>query len=130
MTNFTTQNTAEDIRYDETSSELDIKRLNGFSASEGIANGHCIVVKDYKALHNLKEGAIIVCESATPDFIPYMPFIKGLATEKGGTMTTAAWHARRNGIPTVTGVAGIMDSVKDGDIICIYGSKGVVEIIK
>ncbi len=130
MTNFSTQNTAEDMRYDEASSGLDMQRLNGFSASEGVANGPCVVVKDYKALLNIKEGAIIVCEAATPEFIPYMPYIKGLVTEKGGSMTTAAWHARRNGIPTVTGVAGIMDSVKDGDIICIYGTQGVVEIVR
>ncbi len=130
MKDFLSQNTAEDIGYNKTSSALDMQRLNGFSASEGVVDGPCTVIRDPKDLHNLKNGAIVVCEVATPDLITYMPFIKGLVTEKGGSMTSAAWHARRNGIPAVAGIVGIMDSIKDGDILCIYGTKGVVEIIR
>lgn len=125
-----TQNTALDKGYNEESLQIDMERLSGFSASEGVADGPCTVIKEHKDLYNLKEGAIVVCEAATPELISFMPFIKGLVTEKGGALTVATWHARRYGIPTVTGVAGIMDSVNDGDIICIYGSKGIVEIVR
>ncbi|MCX8110289.1 MAG: PEP-utilizing enzyme [Syntrophorhabdaceae bacterium] len=124
------ENTALDTRYDEGALQMDIERLSGFAASEGVVDGPCTVIKNHSDLHNLKEGAIVVCEAATPELITFMPFIKGLVTEKGGAFTTAIWHARRYGIPTVTGVAGIMETIKDGDIICIYGSKGVVEIVR
>ena len=38
--------------------------------------------------------------------------------------------AREYGIPCVSGLIGVMDIIKDGDLLEVDGSNGVVTIIK
>lgn len=52
----------------------------------------------------------------------------GLITEKGGIMSHAAIIARAMKIPAVVGIKGLMENLKDGDLLLVDGTKGIVLI--
>ena len=51
---------------------------------------------------------------------------RGLVTETGGTASHGALLARALGIPMVTGIAGMLPSVRPGDPLIVDGTTGVV----
>jgi len=104
-------------------------KLNGLGASPGIVEGRCAVIRKLEDLHTLHEGAILVCEVPSPVLAPYMQFLRGLVAGRGGSNCIASGYAREHEIPAVVGVGGAMDTIHDGDVIRIDGSRGTVEII-
>jgi pyruvate,water dikinase len=106
------------------------RKLRGFAASSGVVEGPCTIIRNLQDLHTLQDGAILVCEAASPKVAPFMPFLRGLIAERGGPLAIASGYAREYGIPGVVGVKGLMDTVRNGDVIRVDGSKGTVEIIE
>lgn len=114
----------------EIQDELSTTILQGFAASGGTAEGQCTIIKEQKDLYNIPKGAIITFDTASPELITFMPYLKGLITRKGGALSTLSWHARRHGVPAVFGIEGLMDSVNDGDMVRIDGENGKIEILR
>ncbi len=54
--------------------------------------------------------------------------VRGIATEEGGLSSHAAILARSMGIPTLTGVSGLLDAVQEGDFVIVDASEGVCRI--
>ncbi len=52
--------------------------------------------------------------------------IAGIVTETGGGTSHAAILSRSRGIPAVSGVTGIMNDVRSGDLMVVDGREGVV----
>lgn len=104
-------------------------RLRGFAASSGIIEGPCTIIRDMKDLLALSCGAIAVLEAALPAVMPFMHLPGGLITERGGSLSIASRYARMYEIPAVIGVDGLMNTIKDGDVVRVDGSKGTVDII-
>lgn len=105
-------------------------RLRGLAASSGIVEGPCTVIRDVNDLHTVKDGAILVCDAASPKLGPFMPLLKGLVAGRGGPLSIASCYAREYGVPAVVGVKGITDTLHTGDFVRVDGSKGVVEVIR
>ena len=103
--------------------------LRGFAASPGIVEGPCTVIRNLEDLHTLRDGAILVCEAPSPDLAPYMRYLRGLVTGRGGCHCVAAGYAREQEVPAIFGVEGVMEAVQTGDAIRIDGSCGTVEIV-
>ncbi len=106
------------------------RKLTGSATSAGVVEGPCTVIKNPEDLRALKDGAIVVCEIPSPALAPYMSGLKGLAAQRGGPLCIAAQYARTYEITAVVGVKGVMDAVRDGDVVRIDGLKGTVEIIR
>ena len=67
-----------------------------------------------------------------PEVTPFMPFLKGLIAERGGSLSIASGCAREYGIPTVVGVNGLMGTIHNGDVIpgrWIKGNRGYNEVV-
>jgi phosphoenolpyruvate-protein phosphotransferase (PTS system enzyme I) len=77
-----------------------------------------------------QKGGVLVARELTPsEAILLDPdVVSGFATEAGGATGHVAVMARARGIPAVVGVAGLMESVKEGDTIALDGLRGLVEI--
>ncbi len=108
------------------------KAIKGAAASPGVAEGPAVVLSDpdnLAALYRIKEGALLVCSTASRNLIAIIPKLGALATERGGALAIASGVARDHGIPAVVGAAGLTGMIKDGDIICVDGTKGTVEIV-
>lgn len=105
------------------------RKFQGRVASSGIVEGPCTIIRSLQDLHTLQDGAILVCEAASPELEPFMPFLKGIVAGRGGLLSIASAKAREYKIPAVVGVKGIMDAVHNGDVIRVDGSTSAVEVI-
>lgn len=105
------------------------RKLTGVGASFGIVEGPCTVIRNLQDLHTIQDGTILVCEVASPKLAPFMPHLRGLVTERGGLLSIASGYARGYKIPAVVSVEGLMDTVRNGDVIRVDGSTGTVDII-
>src|SRR4029077_8370220 len=52
--------------------------------------------------------------------------VAGIVTEAGGTTGHAAILARSLGIPAVSGIDGVLEKVRSGDLLVVDGREGVV----
>ncbi len=106
------------------------RRLAGLAASSGKIEGPCTVLTGLENLHKVEEGAILVCETASPKLAVVMHKLKALVTERGGPLAIASRYAREYEVPAVVGVNRIMETVRDGDFVRIDGTKGTIEITR
>ncbi|HBA54599.1 PEP-utilizing enzyme [Syntrophorhabdus aromaticivorans] len=105
-------------------------RLKGLAASSGTIEGPCTILARLENLHTIEDGAILVCETASPKLAVIMHKLKALVTERGGPLAMASRYAREYEVPAVVGVNRIMEAVRDGDFIRVDGSKGTVEVTR
>ncbi|MFN4201355.1 phosphotransferase system, enzyme I, PtsI [Fervidobacterium changbaicum] len=84
----------------------------------------------YIDLKNIPEGSVIIAEDLTPSETAQMDKTKvvGFVTQQGGKTSHAAIIARTYEIPAVAGVKGVLEYVKDGDIVIVDGYQGIVLI--
>jgi phosphoenolpyruvate-protein phosphotransferase (PTS system enzyme I) len=54
--------------------------------------------------------------------------VLGILTEEGGLTSHAAILARSMRIPTLTGVQGLLDTVREGDFVIVDAAEGVVRV--
>ena len=86
------------------------------------------ILEEPEDFPRLKMDDIIVCPYTSPAWTPIFPKIRGVVTDSGGILTHAAITAREYGIPAVVGTWVGTRSIKEGDIIRIDGTEGVVTI--
>lgn len=81
-----------------------------------------------KPLSTIPKNSVVIAEMLTPaDTAQLDPArVAGVATMVGGAEGHTAIMARALGLPSVLGVPGLMDGVRNGDIIIIDGSHGRV----
>ncbi len=79
---------------------------------------------------SLNPGEILVTTSTEPSWTPIFINASGVVLEIGGPLQHGGIIAREYGIPCVSGLMGIMGIVKDGDLLEVDGSNGIVKIIK
>ena len=70
---------------------------------------------------------IVVAEELSPsDTVGLGPEVLGFVTQVGGATSHAAIVARLRGLPAVAGVGELLGTVKDGDLLVVDGTEGVV----
>ncbi len=103
--------------------------LSGSPVSAGTVEGRArVILKLEDAL--MEKGDILVAPYTDPAWTPLFPLAAGLVTEVGGLMTHGAVVAREYGIPAVVGVDNATSKIKDGQIIRVDGTQGVITIIE
>jgi len=103
--------------------------LVGSAIAPGVVRGRAKVLKTpYEKPLNL--GEILVTRATEPSWTPIFINAAGVIMEIGGPLQHGGIIAREYGIPCVSGMMGIMDIVKDGDILEVDGNNGIVKIIK
>jgi rifampicin phosphotransferase len=111
--------------------KLEIK--DGDFVGDAIAPGK--VTGKAKVLHTpyekpLESGEVLVAKFTEPSWTPIFTNAAGVVMEIGGPVQHGGIIAREYGIPCVSGLMGIMDIIKDGDLLEIDGSNGIVKIIE
>jgi rifampicin phosphotransferase len=101
-------------------------QLQGLGASAGLARGPARVLLPGSNMHNLRAGDILVAQEAGPLWTPHFPTLRGLILEQGSVGQHAAITAREYGIPAVINCRDAMRSIKDGDLIQMDGTTGIV----
>jgi pyruvate,water dikinase len=97
----------------------------GLGCSPGIVQGRVQVVTDPGRLEPAR-GAILVAEHTDPGWIMVFTSARGVLVERGSVLSHAAIVARELGIPAVVSLPGLTRWLKDGDVVDMDGSTGVV----
>lgn len=84
----------------------------------------------FQNLDDIEEDIILVGYEITPSQMAMLDrkYIKGIVSETGGITSHTAIIARNMDIPAVLGVSGIMEVIKENQLIAIDGYKGIVEV--
>jgi pyruvate,water dikinase len=106
----------------------DSAEWHGTGAAVGRVRAACLPVLD-PARAEPEPGRIIVARSTDPGWVPILVGAAGLAVEQGGLLSHSAIVARELGIPTVVGLPGLLDRVRDGDVLELDGWTGVVRLV-
>jgi pyruvate,water dikinase len=108
----------------------DGRRLLGLAASPGVVRGRARIVSDVSGLGQVVEGEILVARQTDPGWTPAFSRLAGLVLETGGVLAHGASLCREYGLPCVTAVEGATVRIHDGDLICLSGSDGAVDILE
>ena len=98
--------------------------LVGAPASPGIAFGPVARILELSHLDEVKEGAVLVTDMTSPDFVPAMKRAAGIITDKGGQTSHAAIVSRELGVPAVVGTKTATKILKNGDQVTLDGASG------
>jgi rifampicin phosphotransferase len=102
--------------------------INGTAASPGTARGPAKVVKDLGEASKVKQGDILVCEMTLPPWTPLFSTVSAVVADTGGILSHCAIVAREYRIPCVVGTGIGTIQIKDGMMLTVDGSKGIVRI--
>jgi rifampicin phosphotransferase len=106
------------------------RELRGMPGSRGKVIGRARVVRTLaEAEQRLASREILVAPATLPSWTPLFASLAGVVTGAGGVLSHAAVVAREYGFPAVVSVPGVMDAIRDGQIIEVDGDAGVVRIL-
>jgi pyruvate,water dikinase len=103
--------------------------LAGVSISPGVVEGRV------KVLHHADEkpllpGEILVTRATDPGWTPLFIHAGGIVLEIGGALQHGAVVAREFGVPCVSGLTGATELLKDGQMVEVDGTNGIVRILE
>jgi pyruvate,water dikinase len=100
--------------------------VRGLAASPGLAAGKVVLVKDLNEIGRINTGDIMVTGMTNPDMVPAMRKAAAVVTDEGGRTCHAAIVSRELGIPCVVGSKTATGVLKDGMIVTVDATRGVV----
>ncbi|HEU0013793.1 MAG TPA: PEP/pyruvate-binding domain-containing protein [Longimicrobium sp.] len=99
--------------------------LYGTGCCPGIVRAAVRVVRDPRQPGDLA-GRILVAEQTDPGWTLLFPAAAGVLVERGSILSHAAVVARELGVPCVVGVPRLLDLLRDGEVVEMDGSTGLV----
>jgi pyruvate,water dikinase len=103
--------------------------LAGMPVSNGIVRGKAkVLASPYEK--PLLPGEILVTVATEPAWTPVFSNASGVVLEIGGGLQHGAIIAREYGLPCVSGLPGVTKIIKDGDLLEVDGTNGIVKILK
>ena len=100
--------------------------LKGETASAGVYSGPVKIVRDISQLNRIQKGDVLVTPMTTPDMVPAMQRAGAIITNDGGLTCHAAIVSREMGTPCIVGTEHATDLLKDGEIVTVHASRGIV----
>ncbi len=113
--------------HDEETPKKELRMLvRGLAASPGIAAGKVVLIKDLNEIGRIGDGDIMVTGMTNPDMVPAMRKAAAVVTDEGGRTCHAAIVSRELGIPCVVGAKTATSVLKDGMVVTVDATRGVV----
>lgn len=106
----------------------DNARLNGFAVSPGTVLGPACLIRSTRDFERMRPDSILVCPTTTPAWTPLFSQAIGLVTDIGAVLAHGSIVAREYGIPAVLGCGNATQRIRDGQMIKVDGSAGIVEL--
>ncbi len=100
--------------------------LRGLGAAPGSASGRARVVASLQDATSLTEGEVLVTHMTAPDWVPLMRKSAAIVTDSGGMTCHAAIVSRELGIPCVVGTASATTVLREGELVTVDATRGVV----
>ena len=106
-----------------------VDELKGTCASPGKAKGQIRIIEYPKDIVKMKKGDILISETTYPSLVPAMKNAAAIVTNAGGLSCHAAIVSRELGIPCIVGTKIVTKIFKDGDLVEVDATKGVIKIL-
>jgi pyruvate,water dikinase len=100
--------------------------VRGLGAAPGSAGGRVRVLGDPHDTAALRAGEVLVAHMTTPDWVPLMRKAAAIVTDSGGMTCHAAIVTRELGIPCVVGTGEATRKLRDGELVTVDATHGVV----
>jgi phosphohistidine swiveling domain-containing protein len=100
--------------------------LQGRAVSPGVARGRARLVASPADVGRVQEGDILVTFAPDPGWTPLFGIVAGMVTERGGQLSHGAVVAREYHLPAVSGIAGLLATIQEGEWLLVDGTKGIV----
>ncbi|HSX18409.1 MAG TPA: PEP-utilizing enzyme [Candidatus Saccharimonadales bacterium] len=100
--------------------------VSGMSGSPGKAKGAVQIVYPDNLDVNFPDGAVLVCEVTTPDYVPLMQKAVAIVTDQGGILSHAAIVARELKKPCIVGTGNATKILKNDQIVSVDAGTGLV----
>lgn len=104
--------------------------LTGAAASAGRATGRVRVIRGEDELPRFEAGEVLVCPSTHSSWAVVFARAAAVVTDHGGVLSHPAIVAREYGIPAVVGTGSATTQLRDGQMVCVDGAAGRVEIVE
>jgi pyruvate,water dikinase len=103
--------------------------ISGIAASSGSYTGPVRIIRDEAEFDRLRAGDVLVCPVTSPVWSVLFPSIGALVTDTGGTLSHPAIIAREYGVPAVVNTGRGTSALRDGQVVTVDGSAGIVRIV-
>lgn len=114
------------IEENDANSENSIK---GLASSSGTYTGKVKVISTTKEFYKLEKGDVLVCKTTTPLWTTLFQTAGAVITDAGGILSHSAIIAREYEIPAVVGTKISTNKLKDGDMVTVDGTNGIVTLL-
>lgn len=100
----------------------------GIPASAGRAFGPARVVRSAAEFGRIRPGDVLVAPMTAPAWTAVFDRVAAIVTDTGGVAAHASLVAREYGIPAVVGTTDATARLRDGDLVEVDGSAGIVRL--
>jgi pyruvate,water dikinase len=102
--------------------------ITGHPASQGVVTAPAKVVRSLSEADKIEAGDVLVCEMTMPPWTPLFSTVSAVVADSGGVLSHCAIVAREYRIPCVVGTVDGTRRIKDGQMLTVDGSRGIVRI--
>ncbi len=99
--------------------------LQGTGCCPGVVRGAVAIVREPQQAPDLN-GRILVAERTDPGWTLLFPSAAGLLVQRGSLLSHSAIVARETGLPCIVGIAGLLETLREGEMIEMDGATGLV----
>lgn len=107
-----------------------LKTRKGVCASSGKVVGKAKICLTFEECNKLEEGEILITYGTDFDFMNAIIKSKAIVTEEGGILSHASVISRELKKTCIIAFKGITKVLKDGDLIEVDATKGIVRILE
>lgn len=100
--------------------------VSGLAAAPGVVTGRVRILRSTAEGSALQDGEILVATMTNPDWVPTMRRAGALVTDGGGVTCHAAIVGRELHLPTIVAARTATTVLRDGELVTVDGTKGVV----
>ena len=108
--------------------DVNVDQLKGTTACNGSATGKVKIINSPEEMGKMEQDDIMVSHTTFPALVPAMKKAAAILTEDGGITCHAAIVSREMNTPCITGIKTLTRVLKDGDIVEVDASNGIVKI--
>ncbi len=117
---------AEAQRENESAAAAGGSAIKGVAAAPGTYTGPARVIMDETEFDKIQPGDVLVCPITSPVWSILFPSVGALVTDTGGILSHPAIISREYGIPAVVATGKATSTLKDGQLVTVDGSTGLV----
>jgi rifampicin phosphotransferase len=108
--------------------EVTAGALRGIAAAPGRYVGPVRIVMDEDEFGKIRAGDVLVCPITSPVWSVLFPSVGALVTDTGGILSHPAIIAREYHIPAVVATGNATSLLRDGQVVTVDGTAGIVEV--